>query len=519
MHRELVLSILAICSVAAATPSKDTTDLNIKTTGYYIIDGGYINETVDVGLKKWTSEPFGDFIGGLRLTANPTEHFSLAINPELRSHSNFPITPGVATGELKQKMKYDIYMEEGKGTWSFGAPETPFALLDFGLFIYKDNPDTKVFGDYIFRSMIYPTLLFTKFDYAQAQIFGLHASANFLDGNFKNNAFILSDVRNYPYFDISLAYSANYNVMNIVEFGAGINARSIIPVRPSRTTPKGGASQGAGLFDNTYKFAPFQDSTVIHNASGAVLKTISIKPVAGKDSATVTVKDATGNVSVTQVKATGGGISGMATKAQFNPAMSDLTPDAGGAGDLYPELHGTNTHFSFAGTILTGRITLNPMGIFGNNNPLGKDACKIYAEAAVLGLENYPGFYEKRSERIPIMFGANIPTMNYLDFLSIEMEHFGSKEVPSYDTRAYLNLPQPGTHKGEVETLWDDARRTKDDWKWVVAAKKSFKGFGIVGQFGTDHTKMSDEGGGELFDVMSRPSEWYVQVRFVGGVY
>jgi hypothetical protein len=417
-------------------------------------------------------------------------------------------------------MAYNIYMEEGKGTWSFGAAESPFAKLDFGLFIHKDNPDTKVFGDYIFRSMIYPTLLFTKFAYPQAQVFGLRANANFLDGNLKNHAFILSDVRNYPYFDVSLAYSGSYNFQNIIEFGAGVNARSLIPVRPSRTTPKGGGSQGMGLFDNTYKFVPYQDSTVIHDASGAVIKTIWISAIDGTDSASVTVKDAAGNiVPPIHVKASGNGIAGMATKALYNKAISDLTLDAGGSGDLYPELHGTNTHYSFAGTVVTGRISINPMGILGENNPLGKDALKMYAEVAVLGWKNYPGFYEKRAERIPIMAGLNIPTFNYLDFLTVEAEYFGSKEVPSYDTRAYLNLPQPGTHKGEVETIWSAERRKKDDIKWAVAAKKSFKGYGIVAQFGTDHTKMADEGGGELFDVMSRPSEWYVQLRFVGGVY
>jgi hypothetical protein len=508
--------LLALLTFTSIMATEEEPDLNIKTTGYYIIDGGYVSETDDVGLKTWKSEPFGDFIGGLRLTAHPSEHFALTINPELKSHSIFPMSPGIPTGELRQKMKYDIYMEEGKGTWTLGNPEKPFSILNFGLFIYKDNPDAKVFGDYLFRSMIYPSILFTKFDYAQAQIFGFHANANFLEGKLKNNVFLLSEVKNYPFFDLSAAYSGSFNLNNVLEIGVGVNARSLVPVRPSRTTPKGG--EGVGVQDNTYKFVPFQDSTVIHAPSGAVLKTVWVTRIAGTDSALVTIKDTLGNLVPVRVLAAGNGIAGLSRGQLNNKAMSDLTP-ANGSGDLFPELHGKNTHYSFQGTLLTGRMVLNPMGFSGDENPLGKNALKVYAEVAVLGWKNYDGFYAKRSERIPLMFGINLPTYNALDFLTIELERFVSHELPTYDKRVFLNVPQPGNHKEEVETLWNDERRKKDDLKWAVAAKKSFKGYAIVGQFGTDHTKLQDDSGAELFDVMSRPSNWYVQLRFVGGVY
>jgi hypothetical protein len=521
--QRILVSIVAGLAIGTSWCADEEKEFPIKTTGYFIADGGYITGTDDVGLKKWENEPFGDLIAGLRLTASPTSRLRLTINPELKSHNIFPIQPGIATGDIVQRSKYNIYVEEGKLKWLYGASNltgssedyAPYSL-ELGYMIYKDNPDTHVFGDYLFRSMIYPALPFTKFDYAQANIMGLHGRADFLGGAFQNHLFLLTETRNYPYYDLSLAYSGSYKVGNILEVGAGVDARSLIPARPSRTTPSGG--EGVGVGDNTYKFVPYQDSTVIHNAAGQVIKTIWVAHIPGTDSALVTVRDSSGNDEPIRVLASGNGIAGLSRGQLSNKAIGSLTPNDG-VGDLYPELQGTNTHYSFAGTIVTARASFNPMGFMGEANPLGNNALKIYAELGVLGWENYPGFYEKRSDRMPIMAGINLPTWNFLDYLSFEVEQFKSRELPTYDKRMFLNVPQPGNHKEEVETLWNEDRRKKDDFKWALAMKKSFRGWAMAAQAGTDHMKLEDQTDAALFDVMSRPSQWYVQVRFIGGIY
>lgn len=510
-----MMTLAAAMVAAPEAAAADSAGVDLRSTGYLMIDGGYISETEDVGLQTWRNEPFGSFTGGLRLEARPSPNFRLAINPELKSRNIFPISPGITQGQAAQRTRYEIYLEEAKGAWTFGNPDKPRAGLEFGYLIYVDNPDTKVLGNYLFRSMIYPSILFTKMDNTAAYLFGLHAAADFLDGRLKNHAFVLSEAQHYPYFDIHLAYSGSYSFGNFLEVGAGVKANAILPVRPSRTTPTGG--EGLGLQDNTYKFVPVQTGTVIRNAAGAPVKTISVALIPGTDSALVTVRDSAGNDEPIRVKATGNGIAGLSRGPLGNSAMSSLTP-ANGSGDLYPELGGTNTHYSFAGTVLGGRIALNPMAFFGESNPLGKDAFKIYAEVAVLGLKNYDGLYEKRSERLPVMVGLNLPTMGKLDFLTIEVEQFKSREIPTYDKRSFYNIPQPGNHKEEVETLWDDERRKQDDLKWVLAAKRSFRGWGVAAQVGTDHTKLEDATDGALFDVMSKPSQWYAEVRFIAGI-
>lgn len=521
MRKNGFLFIVGLLGVTAAGVSyaQEAPGTEVRTSGYLMTDVGFLNETEDVTLRDWRDEYFTSLIAGLRLQARPRENFSLVVNPELRSHNIFPIRPGVKTGEIVQRTKYEIYIEEAKASWSLGSGEVGRGQIDFGYMIHVDNPDAKVLGNYMFRSMIYPGVLFTKMNNPGAYLFGLHGGADFFDGRFKNNFFVTSEVQRYPYYDISAAYTGSYSIANILDVGVGINAKSLIPVRPSRTTPKGTPSVGSGLEDNTYKFVPFQNATPIHDASGKLIKTITVAP--HPDSAhlaTVVIVDTAGNSDPYTVKRTGNGISGLSGGVFTNLAMSQLTQLDGGKGDLYPELHGTNTAYSFAGTVVGGRASLNLMGFFGEENPLGRDALRLYTEFAVLGWKNYPGFYEKRDQRLPVMLGLNLPTFNYLDFLAVEVERYTSQDLPTFDRRAQLNLPQPGTHKGEQEDEWDETRRKKDDLKWVISARRTFGGWGLALQAGTDHTKLMDDGDNDFYNAMTRPDHWYTQVRFFAGI-
>jgi len=89
--------------------------------------------------------------------------------------------------------------------------------------------------------------------------------------------------------------------------------------------------------------------------------------------------------------------------------------------------------------------------------------------------------------------------------------------------RSSYFLPYPGI-TSKYNTVWGDPTKVgsvskRDDWKWGVTAKKSFKGITLVAQVGTDHTKMMNSGGNEYYDILQNPKEWYFQFRFIGGVY
>lgn len=523
MHVRLTagLATLLLASGLAAAAE----ELELRTTGYFMWDIGFVDETQDSEGKTWQNEFIGGLLGGLRLTANPSERLYLIINPEFQGTYMLPRVPGTELGEGAQKLKWTSYMEEAKTVYTLGDLQNPSMKVGMGYMVYKENPDARIFGDYLFRSMIYPSVLFTKFNYPQTNIFGLHLENN-LGKNFSHNLFALGETEHYPFFDLSLAYTAQYSLNNLVEVGAGVNFRSVVPIRPSLTTPKGG--EGEGVADNTYKTVPFVNEVAVQAVDGTgnpITRYIRVVKVAGQDSAlvyTATTPFDTANLPPPQkVRATGAGISGLTGGPLDNAGLGVMTPD-GGRGELYPELvtaGGTNTQYSFKGTILTGRLAINPLG-FMETNPLGRNALKVYGEIAVLGWKNYPGFYEDRSQRMPRMFGINLPTFDYLDFLTAEVEYFPNLQLPGFELRYRRNVPQPGVNKaGGLLALENAERQKEDDWKWGLAAKKSFRGIMFVAQAGQDHSKWRDKNDRAVMDNLTRPAHWYMQLRVIGGVY
>jgi hypothetical protein len=116
---------------------------------------------------------------------------------------------------------------------------------------------------------------------------------------------------------------------------------------------------------------------------------------------------------------------------------------------------------------------------------LGKDALKIYAEAALLGVENQPGFFEKRAERVPIMFGINLPTFNLLDLLVMEMEYFPTPLPDNYDIVLDWNYP---TYNDYSLLFHTSERNREDDWKWSAYASKTvLTGLSLRLQVANDH--------------------------------
>ena len=138
--------------------------------------------------------------------------------------------------------------------------------------------------------------------------------------------------------------------------------------------------------------------------------------------------------------------------------------------DTFYNSTGDRQTLKWGGTKIMGRISLDPKGIFppGVSGIFGKEDGKIYAEAAILGLNSFtaytkakdslgqiiPGqyvvdsnmnFYSDIKQRIPIMAGFNIPTFKLLDYLSVEVEWFGWPYSPSlynYQNLVYT-VPEP----------------------------------------------------------------------------
>lgn len=74
--------------------------------------------------------------------------------------------------------------------------------------------------------------------------------------------------------------------------------------------------------------------------------------------------------------------------------------------------------YTFKGIKLIGRASVDVKEFFDgeNNDFFGKEDLKLYGEAALLGVKNYPGWYNNPLERIPMMVGFNWPTNQLLAY-------------------------------------------------------------------------------------------------------
>jgi hypothetical protein len=222
------------------------------------------------------------------------------------------------------------------------------------------------------------------------------------------------------------------------------------------------------------------------------------------------------NLSVSKALEVGGGISfEHLVNVDTNETLNSYSSNG------FIKAPGDTAYYTFKGTKLMGRLRFDPKQFF--DLPfLGKNDGIIYAEAAILGLKNYPASdssnltsniygYNNLLEKMPIMFGCNIPTFKLLDVLSIEGEWFGSKYKDSYEGNM-SRKPAP-TRPMDFEK---DEDYLNDNWKWAIFAKKTmFKGLSLIGLVGRDHLR-TETYIGQYRDyeaTLVLPGQWYWMLK------
>jgi hypothetical protein len=167
--------------------------------------------------------------------------------------------------------------------------------------------------------------------------------------------------------------------------------------------------------------------------------------------------------------------------------------------------NGEKEYYTFQGTKLMGRVTIDPKGFLPKSfsGLFGSEDGKVFAEAAILGTKDYTAtvydstthkyvpdslydYYGDISQRIPIMFGINVPVFKILDVLSVQGEWFKWPHINSLFSQVYhTQYPVPVSTSGIDNP--DDLKN--GTWKWSVYAKKEvIKGFTLIGQVARDHT-------------------------------
>jgi hypothetical protein len=171
-------------------------------------------------------------------------------------------------------------------------------------------------------------------------------------------------------------------------------------------------------------------------------------------------------------------------------------------------------YYTFRGLKLMGMASFDIKPVIPTK-VFGKEDLKVFVEAAVLGVQDYPFYYDDIKKRIPIMFGFNFPTFKILDVLSFEWEWYGSQFANNMsnaqnaqDPTWYIS-PDPLTGKYNPATYDDTAAfsaasgfdkegattwrqyNQMDTWKWAIYAKKSLgKAVSLHLQLANDHMRM-----------------------------
>jgi hypothetical protein len=197
----------------------------------------------------------------------------------------------------------------------------------------------------------------------------------------------------------------------------------------------------------------------------------------------------------------------------------------------------TTKFYTFQGIKLSANASVDPKAFIPMGDLLGPEDLKVYGEIALLGVKNYPHYYEKRTERMPVMMGVNLPAFRFLDVLSLEVEYYNNQYANNisnmlYD--AYPTWPEFNDANGyatlaeleavlEAEREYNERWTSRDNWKWTVYAKKNVtKGVRIYAQAASDHLRTINFNLGPFPAYVpvtnKNGKEWYYLVRLEFGI-
>jgi hypothetical protein len=179
-------------------------------------------------------------------------------------------------------------------------------------------------------------------------------------------------------------------------------------------------------------------------------------------------------------------------------------------------------NYTFAGQKLMGRLTFDLKRIFPETDKLGDEDLKLYTEAAILGLINYPvsrdGYtrYDTLWQRIPVMLGFNFPMFKLIDVLSFEFEYFGNPYPNNTNAVKYENQPTPlSSYGNEKNSAYMNLHN--DDVKWSVYARKTFaSNLYIMAQAANDHIRWTRNAwsSNDGKEALRQKDDWYFTFKF-----
>lgn len=359
---------------------------------------------------------------------------------------------------VNRTMRSEFRLGQTAARRDFSSSAWDPRFLELGYLRYKYNRDARNLGEYLHRSGTYPGIVtttdgFQLMDNALYESVGAHLRYSLGDGLIVNDLTLFAETEMAPIGDLTPAYEISLNT-SVLQIGVGAAFNRLIAWRPSRLQPK--------TPDNT--FARVTD--VVADSAGV------------KDTVVIS-----------------GRLDGIAAFAPLDTAIVD--------------------YWKKGGLKLMARAALD-LGFLLPDGLKGPEDLRIFGEIAVLGWENQGFFYEKRSERMPIMAGINIPTFTLLDLLSVQGEYYACR----FDNIASYTTVSSPIWDVESFSSYDPDEFKRDDWKWSVHAVRSIGRLAKLKlQVANDHLRMrefvlqqSDE------TLTRRPSHWYYLMRLEFGI-
>ncbi len=187
--------------------------------------------------------------------------------------------------------------------------------------------------------------------------------------------------------------------------------------------------------------------------------------------------------------------------------------------------------YTYKGAKMMARASIDLKQFIGENG-LGKEDLKLFGEAAILGLKNYPenlngGInYDTLANRIPVTMGLNLPVFKLLDILSLQAEWFGSPYANDIGAMTESELPLPGPYTYSGVGMPDSlagrpTSAASSHWKWSIYGSRHFaQNYTVTFQVASDHLRPVPapyEDNADYNEICHNINQWYYMLKLTAG--
>ncbi|MBD3322735.1 MAG: hypothetical protein GF350_16660, partial [Chitinivibrionales bacterium] len=163
----------------------------------------------------------------------------------------FNVHAGPGEDNLISAKNFFFGLKKTYAQFNVGNISAPPLSIKLGYFPFKYTPAQNL-GEYLFRTQMYPTLIFDG-EAGATPVLGLHLKSLLFD-TLQQDLLFTSETKTPPYFDFSLSYIASYNFFDAFKIGVGGSLWRMLPVKEEWTTPGLGKDNVGGNSDGIYYF-------------------------------------------------------------------------------------------------------------------------------------------------------------------------------------------------------------------------------------------------------------------------